>query len=123
MKDASQARPCSPQPDASAACPASARFVIHTAGVVPGVFPKLSGYREVIEPAVKGVRNVLGSVNRTASVEKGGWIGGVGGVGLMRTHTCARLPATTWQGVIGSGMRSGPTHRNLLPTLPTTQLC
>ena len=47
-------------------------YVIHTAGVVSMSVPQRHAFKRCIEPAVRGVENVLGSVNRAGStVEKG----------------------------------------------------
>jgi len=47
------------------------RYVIHCAGIVNLKAKGQQGYASVVEPTVKGVENVLRSVNRMHSVERG----------------------------------------------------
>lgn len=56
------------------------RYVVHCAGVVSLSVPQRRGFDAVVEPTVKGVEHLLGSVDRTPSVEKGEAGEGAGGM-------------------------------------------
>lgn len=48
------------------------RYLVHAAGVVSLSVPRRHAWPRVIEPALRGVENVLVAANRTPSVERGG---------------------------------------------------
>lgn len=59
----------------------------------------LQGFERVIKPTLLGIANVLGAVNRTASVEKGGggWLWGSYNVGRQCHTPSATLPVSHTQ--------------------------